>query len=154
MSVFFLDSSALVKRYLVEPGTGWIVALAAPALGHSLLIAQVTRIEVIAALAARARAGSITTDERDTAVRLLTYHIVSQYQSIPLDAPILDRAARLPLHHRLRGYDAIQLATALVANTRLLSAGVPALTFVAADNDLLAVARVEGLSTVNPNIYP
>lgn len=154
MSVFFLDSSALVKRYLVEPGTAWIVALAAPALGHSLLVAEVTRIEVIAALAARARAGSITTGERDTAVRLLTYHIVSQYRSIPLDAAILDQAAQLPLHHRLRGYDAIQLATALVANTRLTAAAAPALTFVAADGDLLAVAQAEGLPTENPNAYP
>jgi hypothetical protein len=96
VSVFFLDSSALVKRYLVEPGTGWIVALTAPALGHSLLVAEVTRIEVIAALAARARASNIATSERDTAVRLLTYHIVSQYRSIPLDAPILDLQFREP----------------------------------------------------------
>lgn len=154
MSVYFLDSSALVKRYLVEPGTDWIVALAAPSAGHSLLIAQVTRIEAIAAFAARERAGSITIQERDTAVQLLTYHVVNQYRSIPLDAAILDRAAQLPLHHRLRGYDAIQLATALVANTRLLAVGAPTLTFVAADNDLLAVARTEGLHTENPNNYP
>ena len=56
--------------------------------------------------------------------------------------------------HRLRGYDAIQLATALMTNETLTAAGLPSLIFIAADDDLLAAARDEGLAADNPNNYP
>jgi hypothetical protein len=51
-------------------------------------------------------------------------------------------------------YDAVQLATALVANETLAAAGLPSLTFVAADDDLVAAARAEGLDAENPNHHP
>jgi len=54
----------------------------------------------------------------------------------------------------LGGYDAVQLATALTANAVLTAANLPPLVFVAADDDLLAAARAEGLSVENPNHYP
>jgi len=55
---------------------------------------------------------------------------------------------------KLRGCDALHLATALAANEALLAGGLPPLIFVAADNDLLIVARAEGLATENPDLYP
>lgn len=57
-------------------------------------------------------------------------------------------------NHRLRGYDAIHLATALTVNAALTAANLPPLIFVAADDDLLAAARAEGLATENPNYHP
>lgn len=38
-------------------------------------------------------------------------------------------------------------------NKPLLDSGLPSLTFVAADDDLLAAAEAEGLPTENPNHY-
>jgi hypothetical protein len=67
---------------------------------------------------------------------------------------ILDRAVYLTQNHRLRGYDAVQLATAITANQTFLGAGLIPVTFVAADTDLLAAAQAEGLTTDNPNLYP
>ena len=55
---------------------------------------------------------------------------------------------------KLRGYDAVQLATTLVANEALTAASLPGLTFVAADHDLLTAANAEGLDAENPNRYP
>jgi hypothetical protein len=49
----------------------------------------------------------------------------------------------------LRGYDAVQLAAALAAGAVL-----PDLVFAAADDDLLAAARLEGLAVENPNQHP
>ena len=60
----------------------------------------------------------------------------------------------LTQNHRLRGYDAVQLATAMAADQTFLGAGLLPVTFVAADSDLLAAAQAEGLSTDNPNLYP
>ena len=72
MSTFFLDSSALVKRYLTETGSGWVLRLTDPAAGHTISIAELTEVEVAAALAARHRApGGITRAERDAVIGLL-----------------------------------------------------------------------------------
>ena len=44
----------------------------------------------------------------------------------------------------------MHLATALLVNRALLRAGMPSLTLVASDEDLLAAGRGEGLATENP----
>jgi hypothetical protein len=48
----------------------------------------------------------------------------------------------------------VQLATALRANELLTAARLTVLTFVAADSDLIAAARAEGLSVDDPNRHP
>lgn len=154
MSHFFLDSSALVKRYLAETGSHWIVTLTYPQPGNTLNIAEVTQVEVAAALAARHRApGGISRQLRDGAVNLLAQHCKIEYNLVALNPTIIDRAVALTQNHRLRGYDAVQLATALVLNTVLLKAHLAGLAFITADNDLITAARAEGLTADNPNNY-
>lgn len=151
MSYFFLDSSALVKRYLTETGTDWVDALTNPSSGNTIAIAEITRVEVAAALAARHRVGAITLAERDEAVSLLLRHCETEYRITPLSPEIIRRAVDLTQNHRLRGYDAVQLATALAASGSLTTADLPALSFVVADEDLVSAARSEGLQSDNPN---
>jgi predicted nucleic acid-binding protein len=152
MSHYYVDSSALVKRYVTELGSEWVVALTDPSDGHTVIVAEITRVEVAAALAARHRAtGGLTRQERDDAVDLLHHHYDTEYQSIPTTPVLLDRAVRLTQNHRLRGYDAVQLATALLAHERLVAAELTGLIFTAADHDLVAAAQAEGLATENPN---
>ncbi len=148
MSLFFFDSSALAKRYLTEVGSAWVGSLMDPASGEVVVVAEATRVEVAAAIAARARAGAITSAERDALVGLLLHHCDTDYQMVTLDAVTVSRAVTLTQQHRLRAYDAIQLATALVA-----AAVLPGIAFVAADNDLLHAAQAEGLAVENPNHY-
>lgn len=155
MSYYYLDSSALVKRYVTEPGSVWIAALTDSAVGNTIVVAEITRVEVAAALAARQRASAgITMTERDRLVALFLQHCDTEYMLVLLHSQIYYHAVRLTQHHRLRGYDAVQLAAALDINTLAVAAGLPALTFVAADDDLLAAARAEGLAAENPNLYP
>ncbi|PDW00251.1 type II toxin-antitoxin system VapC family toxin [Candidatus Chloroploca asiatica] len=155
MMLFFLDSSALVKRYLTEIGSAWIGSLTDPAAGNSIVVADITRVEVSAAIAARHRTvRGISRDERDALVGLLLYHFDAEYVISSLSNLIIDQAVRLTQTHRLRGYDAVQLATALDMHTTALAAGFSPLTFVAADDDLLAAARAEGLAAENPNLHP
>lgn len=72
MSRFYLDSSAVAKRYLPEIVSAWIRTLTDPAMGNTIIMAEITQVEVAAALAARHRApGGISRQERDGAVRLL-----------------------------------------------------------------------------------
>ncbi|MBV7336269.1 type II toxin-antitoxin system VapC family toxin [Chloroflexi bacterium TSY] len=154
MSILYLDTSALAKRYLTESGWTWIQSLIDSSAGNTILAAEITRVEVAAALSARHRAtDGISQTERDNAVRLLVHHCNIEYMMIPVDTTVLDRALTLTQNHRLRGYDAVQLATALVVNEQYLAAELPALTFVTADADLVAAGDAEGLVTDDPNRY-
>ena len=56
--------------------------------------------------------------------------------------------------HTLRAYDAVQLASALVANRQIIQAGLPSPIFVSADKRLLNAAQVEGLQIDDPNSHP
>ncbi|WP_201789158.1 type II toxin-antitoxin system VapC family toxin [Scytonema hofmannii] len=53
MTVYFLDSSALVKRYVPETGSAWIRAISDLNTGNSLIIARITWVEVRSAIARR-----------------------------------------------------------------------------------------------------
>jgi predicted nucleic acid-binding protein len=152
--VFYLDSSALAKRYLSEQGSAWVSALCDPEAGATILIAEVTRVEVAAAIASRHRANSMTQEDRDRLVGLLLHHCDTEYTLVPISHQVLGAAVRLTQRHRLRGYDAVQLAAALDANRAAISADLPALTFISADDDLNAAARAEGLVADNPNQHP
>jgi predicted nucleic acid-binding protein len=60
VTTYFLDSSALVKRYAVETGTAWVSSLCEPQNRHAILIANVTMVEVAAALASKRRSQELT----------------------------------------------------------------------------------------------
>lgn len=54
MSYFFFDTSALVKRYMQEQGSAWVLDLTDPQKGNSIVLAEITIVEAAAAvLAAR-----------------------------------------------------------------------------------------------------
>jgi predicted nucleic acid-binding protein len=140
--IYFLDASAVVKRYVREAGSGWVRALTNAAGEHHIVLAEITLAEVAAALAARERApDGINRRQRPFHLRAVS-------------RTVIDSAVHLTQRHRLRGYDAVQLATALAVNDVLLTAQLPGLIFVAADGDLVNAARAEGLAAENPNDYP
>ena len=155
MSHFYLDASAMVKRYSPETGSAWVKALTDPPAGHTIILSEITLAEVAAALAAKHRApGGITQKERDDALALFLSHCDAEYELIAISRFIIDQAVSLTQNHKLRGYDAVQLATALVANEALTAAGLSGLTLVAADHDLLTAAHAKDLDAENPNRYP
>jgi predicted nucleic acid-binding protein len=86
-------------------------------------------------------------------LRLFLRDADKQYEVVPLNSGIIRAAIGLTQRHKLRGYDAVHLATALAVNTELLQKQLPPLTFVSADEDLLDAAEAEGLPTENPNLY-
>jgi len=119
MTQYFLDSSALIKRYIVEPGTTWVRSIIQRSSGNTVIIAQITQIEIVSGASRRVR-----------------------------------RAEDLLTVHPLRTYDAVQLASALESNTRLVAAGLSPVIFVSADVRLLVAATTEGLMAEDPNAHP
>ncbi len=150
---FFLDTSAILKRYKSETGTTWIETLTDFGSGHQIILGEITLAETAAALAALHRAsGGFTQQERDDILDMFLRHCAIEYRLIAVNRTIIDRAVNLTQNHKLRGCDSIQLATALLTNESLVLGGSSSLTFVAADNDLLQAAQSEGLQTENPNV--
>jgi predicted nucleic acid-binding protein len=148
---YYLDASALVKRYTDEPGSRWVRRITDPLAQHSILLAEVSLAEVAAALAAKCRAPrGITQQQRDRALSRFLQDCDESFLILPVDRAVIDRAVELTQDHRLRGYDAIQLATALVAGEALHSRNLPSPIFVASDVDLLTAAEAEGVFPENP----
>src|SRR5262245_62023698 len=108
MTYYFLDSSALIKRYIAEKGTNWIRSIAGRSAGNTLVVAQITYVEAISGTARRTREGAITS-RTARAIRLVVErHLSRQYLVIGLSNSITSRAANLLENHPLRAYDAIQ----------------------------------------------
>ena len=68
MGHYYLDSSALVKRYVAETGTGWINHLCAIDAGHVLYTVRISGAEIVAALFLRARMQTLAVSDAQTVV--------------------------------------------------------------------------------------
>jgi uncharacterized protein len=153
MAIYFLDSSAVVKRYFPEHGHIWITALCDAAQRNTLYIAQPALVEVVAALCRRERERSITLAERDALITLFRQDSKESYNIWPATTDLYTAAGDLCRSHRLRAYDAVQLACLLaLRQTMLVNQALPPI-FVCADVGLLDIAGVEGLQVENPNNY-
>lgn len=151
---YFWDSSALVKRYVCETGTPWVKNTLRCSKRSERLIAKVTGAEVAAAFARKQRMGEISDRNRQKALRVFLRHFHHSYTKIEISDTVVNLAIKLTQRHPLRGYDAIQLASAMVIDNDLKRLKKPGLTLISADRVLCKAAQDEGLIMVNPNNYP
>ncbi len=149
MSNLFLDSSALAKRYLPEPGTVWLRQQLVTA--TTIIVSRITEVEIMSAVARRHRESAIDTSVVHNINRLLERHFRADYLVIDVNDMLTRDAIRLLTMHPLRAYDAIQLATARFVNQRLIEQKLTPITFLCADTRLLQIATTIGLSVDNPN---
>lgn len=154
MAAYFFDSSGLVKRFTREKGTAWILDLLKPSNRNSIFIARITPVEVIAALAKQNRIGNLALPELDKAIRRFKRSLQSRYAFVEISENLTNEAIDLAKIYGLRGYDAVQLASALKIYRRRNQMNLSPLTFVCADNSLNSAATAEGLTVENPNNYP
>lgn len=124
MIVYFLDSSALVKRYVTETGTHWIKSIVNPLSGNHIHIARITGVEVVSALSRRMRGGSITEVAGSAAIAEFRNHFASEYVTVDITTSLIESAIDLAETYALRGYDAIQLAAVLEVNTDSIALGM------------------------------
>lgn len=154
MPHYFFDSSAIIKRYVEETGSGWVRSLCDPAAGNRLDLVTITRVEVSSALSRRCREGTVTAEDRDRLSGQFLYDCTRQYRLVDCTLLLLDLAAELCKRHPLRAFDAVQMAAAKLVNQALTENRLPALIFVSADDHLLSVAANDGLVIENPAIHP
>jgi len=142
----FLDSSALVKYYVTEPGSAWVRQRVDEE--ESILLAEITVAEVAAALGIQ-REGRITQHHRQAFWERFERDCVERYDLIPIVYGVIYAAALLCTRHPLKAYDAVQLAAGLALRETLAEQDIP-LVFVSGDDTLITAAQAEGLNVDNP----
>lgn len=114
MSLLFLDTSALAKRYVTEAGSAWVNGVLEPASGNVTAIADVTIVEMFSLLAPRVREGFLPSTDATRLGNTFLVHAENAYVTAPLDDPTIARARSLVGRYPLRALDAIQLASAQI----------------------------------------
>jgi predicted nucleic acid-binding protein len=141
--IYYLDTSALVKRYYTEKGSAWVHSLFQPE--NVLMASKVAYAELLAALARKRREKEIT-EANFT-------HVVASFQGewkefvvAEVTEAVFTDLLALVKRHPLRGFDAIHLCTALWFRKRLKTD----IIFVCADHNLFTAAEREGFGVYNP----
>lgn len=108
--ILYLDTSALVKRFIVEKGSADVNALISVAdlVGSSII----SQVEMAAALGKALRMDWIDSTSAESAYQdfLGQWHFFTRLMVSP---GLIERAAQLSWDFGLRGYDATHLASAL-----------------------------------------
>jgi uncharacterized protein len=153
MSIYFVDSSALVKRYISEAGSTWVLGLFDSKMNNEIFVAAITSVEIVAAIARRTRNRSISASDSAMVCKQFRNDLLTDYQIVEIGERIISSGMTLAETRGLRGYDAVQLAAGCAINEICIAAGLPTLTFVSADNELNLAATQEGLLVEDPNVY-
>jgi predicted nucleic acid-binding protein len=153
MTVYYCDSSILIKRHIHEPGSQWFhERIEEP--DTSLFTTEISIVEVCSALNRRLREEFIDADEYRDLMTQSWYLFGSTYDVVKLSEQLVKLACSMLERHPLRAIDAVHLATGIFVNERLLSHEEPSLIFLSADHHLLTAATAEGVSTFDPSTVP
>lgn len=154
MADYYFDTSGLVKRHVNETGSGWVRSLTQAKAGHTLYIARITAVEMVAAVTRRQRGGSLSAAQGGAIVGRFRRHLSGRYFILELTPALASSAMQLSRSHGLRAYDAVQLATAMQLDRGNQAGGFGPVPLVSADADLNTAALAEGLLVENPNLHP
>jgi predicted nucleic acid-binding protein len=132
------DSSALVKLYADEEG-----AAEARSWSEAIVVSALSLTEVLAAVWGKVRAGELEDEQAATLDRAFIADVrAGRFAVLPLADAVVARSVACVRRHWLRGADALQLATALIAREE-----DPTVTTMAVfDRRLRNAASAEGLS--------
>jgi predicted nucleic acid-binding protein len=155
MSIYYLDTSALVKYYILESGSTWVRTLLdaidpqTQQWTHTIFFADVTVAEMAAAFAILHRVGRIRKSVWTGVYDRFMDDVVQRYRLVHASVDDFFAAAQLTQQHPLKAYDAVQLSIALRYQQHLSTGGF-SLTFISGDSTLLTAAQATGLITDDP----
>jgi len=139
--IAFFDTSALIKRYIVEPGSPMVDTIYDEA--DSIFVSVVSEIEAHSTFRRPLIEKAITSSD----------HLVLKeefgldfefFNVVQLDGPVIESAKTLIYKYQLKTLDSIQLASALS-----LAGEIDA--FIVCDERLIRAGKKEGLKIINPS---
>lgn len=147
MALYYLETSALVKLYVMEPGTDRLLALASHWPENRLAVLAISPVEARSAIRRRERAGDIDSRTAGLILDRLQRHLETRFLRQPLTDAVLDGALEMIDRYALRAYDSVQLAGCIALRT---VAGMDPPTFVCCDQQLNDAARSELFPVLDP----
>ncbi len=153
MRFFFLDGSALAKRYVAEPGTPLVDHLFDQVAADRLVVLNVGVAEVVSILVRRKNAGTLSAATFSQALLHLGHEIIhaTNLRKVEPTNSLVIAALIHIQNHSVNATDAIVLHAALGLAQHRRSRGDD-LILVASDQRLLRAAQAEGLSTFDPEM--
>jgi predicted nucleic acid-binding protein len=141
---FFIDTSALCKRYQIEKGSALVSRLLEES-DEPVFISSITIVEIISNLKRLCEVDKITTEEQFSEQRTFFYQDIDMLDITILDVSAEDiiKAEDLILKRYMKPVDSIQLAIALNLKR-------DDVTFVSSDRRLCKISAEEGLDTLTP----
>ena len=137
--ILYLDTSALVKRYIQEAGTDEVIGLLESA--GSVGSASLTKVEMAAAFEKTVRRGWVKRQIALQAWQDFLDHW-SSFTRLNTSSGTIERASSLAWKYSLRGYDAMHLASALLWQETLDTQ----ITMATFNRDLWQVSKKAGLA--------
>jgi predicted nucleic acid-binding protein len=153
VNTYFIDTSALAKRYITEIGSQWIQTLTDPQAENKIILARITWVEMLSAFSRLKRESAIDDNAFNIALQAFEFDWDTQYQILEFDKALAEQAGELVKKYRLRAYDSVQLASALKIHQIYVKIASGLFTFVSADDRLLTVAKNEGVQFENPLVH-
>ena len=148
---FYLDASALAKRYVPEKGSAQVDGILDTVPANRIYLLNGGAGEVISILVRKRNAGVISIPDFGQAVANFDAEIVrpTDITKIPVSNRLAASSFPLIVAHSINCTDAFTLKSALAIARRLRKAGDD-LVLVASDQRLVRAAQAEGLVTFNP----
>lgn len=147
MKVYYVDSSAWLKRYFEEPGSEWIgVLFDSEAI---LSCARLGYVEVVSALSRRKQQHGLSPEiygQKSLEVQLDW----ASFIAVQLTNDIWDNAVSAAATLSLRGADAVHFAAAEELHDRLLFDANAEMVFVCSDQELIVAARQMDWTVIDP----
>ncbi|MBA3873148.1 MAG: type II toxin-antitoxin system VapC family toxin [Anaerolineae bacterium] len=115
MSAYFVDTSALAKRYIREMGSTWTRSWLHVSGGNQIFVSELIRVEMFSLLHRYKRMNLFSNASIGRMQNAFLNHFQSEYSVIALNEALITEAADLAAKHPLRALDSIQLTCGLVA---------------------------------------
>jgi len=148
---FYMDASALAKRYAPEKGVAQVNAILDTIPANRIHVLNIGAGEVMWILVRKRNAGVFSAAEFAQASADFTAEIVgaTSVTKASVTSRLVTSSFPLIVAHSINSTDALVLKSALAIARRLRRAGGD-LVLVASDQRLLRAAQAEGLTTFNP----
>ena len=136
-----------------ETGSRWVRSLVHTKAGHRIYIARITTVEVTSAITRRQHSGDLSAAQAGAILGHFRHHLTNRYRVVEITSALFESARLKARKHRLRAYDAVQLAVALDVHRLQHAARLGPITLISADQDLNIAAAAEGLAVDDPNTH-
>ena len=150
MTIFYLDTSVIIKRYRTEEGTAFVDLLFDEVFHekeHKLVTSTITMLEVTAALRRIQKGGLLSSKDFQRAMTIFSKE-TDNISLRPLGEEILTRAIHVVMDHALRTADAIHLATALEVQDMMFALD-EIIILLSNDKEMCRAGEKEGLRVIS-----